>query len=240
MVEEVDIFQSLAALAGLDEPKGVEGRSFLPLLEDVQPRWTQRAFWQYRHYWDANKSNVMGYTIRTEAYRYTAWARQECNFMEPMKNCASAADARPNWDLIYGEELYDHKGETYASGVNDWNNENENLAYRPEYAGQLAKLRNELIAHWHAVDASQETQMSVLCKCCGISRLQHALCGAWIMMVRCAAMEPVVLRAPATASSSCSLCCCFGGSAAMHSSKRSFAAIECQCSRLHGLLLCSV
>ena len=71
-----------------------------------------------------------------------------------MTNCASAAVAGPDWTKIVGEELYDHTGETYMRGANTWDNENENLAYHPEYAQQVATLRQELIMHWHKVGDS--------------------------------------------------------------------------------------
>jgi arylsulfatase A-like enzyme len=72
LTEFVDIYPSLAGICGLPEPEGVEGTSFAPLMDDPNRPWKRAAFSQYPR----NKpgfGRVMGYSVRTERYRYTEW-----------------------------------------------------------------------------------------------------------------------------------------------------------------------
>jgi uncharacterized sulfatase len=66
-VELVDLYPTLADLAGLPVPTGVEGRSLRPLVEDPQAPWDVPAFTQVTH------GKVMGRSVRTEQWRYTEW-----------------------------------------------------------------------------------------------------------------------------------------------------------------------
>jgi hypothetical protein len=51
----------------------------------------------------------------------------------------------PRWDKIYGVELYSHHGD----GANSFGlYEQENLAYKPEYAQTVLELRAELHSNW--------------------------------------------------------------------------------------------
>jgi uncharacterized sulfatase len=68
-VELVDLYATLADLAGLAEPEGVEGPSLRPLLEDPGAAWDRPARSQvYRA-----GQKVMGRSVRTEKWRYIEW-----------------------------------------------------------------------------------------------------------------------------------------------------------------------
>ena len=91
LVEFVDIYPTLADLAGLSLPKHLEGVSFKPVLDDPSRPWKSAAFSQYPR--SAGKSEIgqlMGYAMRTERYRFVVWV---------------ARDDHAKVDAI---ELYDH------------------------------------------------------------------------------------------------------------------------------------
>lgn len=64
--EMVDFYPTLAELADLKVPPSVAGVSLAPVLRDPQARPRDSAFTQY----------ASGYSIRTEAYRYTEWGEE--------------------------------------------------------------------------------------------------------------------------------------------------------------------
>ncbi len=72
MVETVDVYPTLAELAGLDAPSDLEGLSMVPLFDKPERPWKSAAFAQYgRNIPGFGRS--MGYTVRTQDFRYTAW-----------------------------------------------------------------------------------------------------------------------------------------------------------------------
>jgi iduronate 2-sulfatase len=76
LVEFVDIYPTLAELAGLPRPAQLEGTSFAPLLDNPDQAWKPAAFSQYLR---PGKDRFMGRSIRTDRWRYTEWvnARNE-------------------------------------------------------------------------------------------------------------------------------------------------------------------
>ena len=69
LVEEIDIFPSLIDLAGLDQPGGLQGKSWVPLLADQTLPGKDIVFSQYPHYSQAHQHQVMGYSMRTHQWR---------------------------------------------------------------------------------------------------------------------------------------------------------------------------
>lgn len=67
LVEFVDIYPTLAELAGLPLPGHLEGTSFKPLLDNPDRPWKPAAFSQYP------RKHLMGYSMRTDRYRFTVW-----------------------------------------------------------------------------------------------------------------------------------------------------------------------
>jgi len=118
LVEFVDIYPSLCELAGLPLPSHLEGTSFAPLLDAPQRSWKKAAFSQYP------RGKVMGYSLRTDRYRFTRWLNQD-----------GSETAR---------ELYDHQTDPQ---------ENTNIAERPENQALVEELTQQMQAGWKAVRA---------------------------------------------------------------------------------------
>jgi len=67
IVELLDLYPTLADLAGLPAPKNLEGVSLRPLLNDPKAKWARPAFTQVQ------RGGFPGYSVRTERWRYTEW-----------------------------------------------------------------------------------------------------------------------------------------------------------------------
>jgi uncharacterized sulfatase len=73
VVESVDLHATLADLCGIAAPK-TDGVSIKPLVMKPDAPWDKPAITQVTRGGGANaKNRIMGYTIRTERYRYTEW-----------------------------------------------------------------------------------------------------------------------------------------------------------------------
>lgn len=117
LVEFVDIYPSLCELAGLPLPPHLEGTSFVPLIDNPEKPWKRAAFSQYP------RSNLMGYSMRTNRYRITAW------------------QDRKDPGRIEEVELYDHQTDP---------GENINIAARAENAAIVNELVHKLGLGWRA------------------------------------------------------------------------------------------
>jgi len=106
LVEFVDIYPTLAEACGLEVPDHCEGLSMLPLVENPERSWKAAAFSQYP------RGKLMGYSIRTERWRYTEWIERETG-------------------NVTARELYDHSRETAPS---------VNLAGLAAYANTVSQL----------------------------------------------------------------------------------------------------
>jgi arylsulfatase A-like enzyme len=87
LLEFVDIYPTLCELAGLPLTEGLEGQSFVPLIENPARPWKKAAFSQYP------RSSLMGYAMRTDRYRYVEWVPKD-----------KLGKSKPT-----GLELYDHQ-----------------------------------------------------------------------------------------------------------------------------------
>jgi iduronate 2-sulfatase len=91
LVEFVDVYPTLAQLAGLDATAKCEGTSFVPLLDDPARPWKAAAFSVY-----PRGAHLMGYTVRDARWRYTEWI-----------------DRRTG--AVMARELYDHATSAVAA-----------------------------------------------------------------------------------------------------------------------------
>ena len=66
-VELLDLYPTIADLAGLTPPKGLQGVSLRPLLENPAAEWKRPAFTQVQ------RGAFPGHSVRTERWRYTEW-----------------------------------------------------------------------------------------------------------------------------------------------------------------------
>jgi arylsulfatase A-like enzyme len=119
LVEFVDIYPTLAELAGLPLPAHLEGLSFKPVLDHPTRAWKPAAFSQYPRPGNSATGGIplMGYSMRTERYRFTVWLHRD----DPGK----VADI----------ELYDHQTDPQ---------ENLNVAKSPAHR----ELLEQLMAQW--------------------------------------------------------------------------------------------
>jgi iduronate 2-sulfatase len=75
IVEFVDMYPTIAELAGLKAPKEVEGKSLTPLLNNPNRKWKGEAYTQVLRPGDGLP--VMGASIRTDRWRYNEWNEGE-------------------------------------------------------------------------------------------------------------------------------------------------------------------
>lgn len=125
LVESVDIFPTVCALAGLRAPEALEGTSLVPLMRTPGKAGKRAIFTQYLRdgIWAApDGADYMGRSIRTERYRYVEWKKW------------------PSEDFA-AEELYDLEKDP---------GENVNLAGAPGSDSVRVKLAARLRQGWRA------------------------------------------------------------------------------------------
>lgn len=122
-----------------------EGFSLLPLLKDSAAPWPKAAFSQFVRGASccdcttpepegnaccpcdvARGTNIMGYTVRVDKYRFTAWAEMNQTL------------AQPNWNNIVATELYTHDEDPWPV---DWDWEHTNVVKDPKHQVVATQLR---------------------------------------------------------------------------------------------------
>ena len=116
LAEFVDIYPTICDLAGVPKPSTLEGTSLVPVMDNPKRSWKKAAFSQY-----PRPGNVMGYSMRTDRYRYTEWQKKDS---DPV-----------------GIELYDYQTDPLG---------NVNIAGLPENKELVAKLSRQLEDGWKA------------------------------------------------------------------------------------------
>ncbi|MEI7906159.1 MAG: sulfatase/phosphatase domain-containing protein, partial [Bacteroidota bacterium] len=115
LTEFVDIYPTLSELCGLPVAKDLEGTSVVPLMNDPKKPWKKAAFSQY-----PRGKKIMGYSIRTDQYRYTEWI-----------------DVKTR--EVGDKELYDLTNDPLCK---------ESIVFKPENKELVEKLHNQLLAGW--------------------------------------------------------------------------------------------
>jgi arylsulfatase A-like enzyme len=119
LVEFVDIYPTLAELAGMPAPEILQGTSLKPILDDPQRTVKSAAFSQYPR--TPVGKNLMGYSMRTDRYRLTCWVD------------------RKDHTKVDAIELYDHQSDPQ---------ENKNIAENPKNKELVATLTTQWKAGW--------------------------------------------------------------------------------------------
>ncbi|MFV1883249.1 MAG: sulfatase [Balneola sp.] len=70
LVEAVDLFPTMADLAGFEIPEYLEGTSVMPLINDPTRTWKSGVYSQQER---MNNAIVQGVSLRTNRYRFTEW-----------------------------------------------------------------------------------------------------------------------------------------------------------------------
>ena len=126
--ELVDLYPTICELAGIPVAKHAEGDSVVPLLNDPKSSVKEAAFSQFRR--RDGKHDLMGYTMRTDRYRYIEWIDRRT--LKPV-----------------GHELYDHNNDP---------DENTNLAKKPNQKERLKKLGKQMWATLPAPPPLEEVE----------------------------------------------------------------------------------
>ena len=114
LTEYVDIYPTLCQACGLPQPAHLEGLSVMLLVDNPDRPWKKAALSQYP------RGKVMGYTMRTERFRYTEWRDRKSN-------------------KVMARELYDHEKDPQ---------ENVNAVDVPEYERDVRRLARMLDQGW--------------------------------------------------------------------------------------------
>lgn len=140
LTEFVDIYPTVVEAAGLppiplcpEDSSEVfvctEGVSLLPLIKNPTRPWKSAVFSQYPRS-DISGSFIMGYSMRTEQYRFAKYI-----------NFDNMHDYKPIFGQVYGTELYDHSVDP---------EENVNRAGLSAYRNATEYLTKKLIQGWRA------------------------------------------------------------------------------------------
>ena len=142
LTEFVDVFPTICDLAGVVIPKNLDGKSLKPLMLNNKAKGKEYAISQYPRklkkaemaklgYADAK---MMGYSLRTNQYRYTIWMN---NF-----NSKEAF----NESQVYASEMYDYVKDPLEK-VNVVNDKN--------YTSISASLKSKMIAFFKSQETKQ-------------------------------------------------------------------------------------
>jgi iduronate 2-sulfatase len=139
LVEYVDVYPTLAELAGLPAPAYLAGRSLTPILRDPSQTGRDYALSQFSRPFNAGPPEAMGYSIRTATHRYTRWVEwpSRKTTAEELYDYTAPGSAEPRWTTFV---------------------ERRNVIADPAYRALGAELRarmDDVLAHRSVVAAER-------------------------------------------------------------------------------------
>ena len=143
MTEFVDVFPTLCELSGGTPAAYLDGKSLVPVMKNNKASVKEYAMSQYPRKMDKadinkvedGKGKLMGYSMRTEQYRYTVWVK---NF---------TSDQAYSADKVYARELYDYVKDPL---------EKVNVSEDKTYAAIAAKLDKKMVEYFTSKEVKQQ------------------------------------------------------------------------------------
>ena len=123
MVESVDVFPTLCDLSGLPRLPVLQGESLSPLLDDPAASVKEFSVSQY-----PRRSDVMGYALRTQRYRYVLWMNNNWRSTQTFDD-----------SLVEAIELYDYTVDPL---------ETVNQTHNSEYEKVIENLKGMMIGYF--------------------------------------------------------------------------------------------
>ena len=151
LAEAVDLYPTFVDLAGLPSPwlhgEDLNGTSLAPVFEapfDDHFKLKEAAYSQFAKpflsrpflYWPTprrNETEIMGYSVRTDQWRYTCWFGFD------------GIKIVPRTDHILGRELYDHRND--RNDDIDWPGEHVNVVHDSTHAVLVAALHAKILKY---------------------------------------------------------------------------------------------
>jgi arylsulfatase A-like enzyme len=141
LTEHVDVFPTICDLANLPIPNQLQGKSLKPVMQNNKASVKEFSISQYPRKLKGTEAKTLGYTdgklmgysIRTERYRYTLWLNNSFTSKQPYD------DAR-----VYAKEMYDYVKDPL---------EKVNVADKKEYEKAATDLKKSLIEYLKSQEA---------------------------------------------------------------------------------------
>jgi iduronate 2-sulfatase len=118
LMQTVDLYPTLCALARIEPPQGLAGRSLVPILDDPTASIQDAVFHVFPRGGGSGIGELLGRAVRTERWRYVEWR----SFKD---------------DAVQGRELYDYQTDP---------SETENKVDHPEHAVLVKDLAARIAA----------------------------------------------------------------------------------------------
>lgn len=129
--EFVDIFPTLTELAKIPSPEGLDGTSLVPILTNKAESVKEFAISQYPR---GRNGDTMGYSLRTDQYRYTEWHKNNYK-----------SDQKYDKKNIIAAELYDYENDPLET--NNFVDDKEYKAITKELANKLSNFLKKQEIH---------------------------------------------------------------------------------------------
>ncbi|MDP2886168.1 MAG: sulfatase [Ignavibacteria bacterium] len=133
LTEFIDVYPTICDLAGVSIPAILDGKSLVPVMKNPKRKVKEFAVSQYPRTNDKleterlgySNGQFMGYSIRTDRYRYTMWMKDSFRSDRPFNN-----------DLVVAGELYDYEKDP---------NETVNVIDEKEYTSVSRDMRERML-----------------------------------------------------------------------------------------------